>query len=400
MKKYGILCVLLLCVLSCKDTSKPVKVIETTIEEEKIEDGYLITGDALNVDGKEVFLYMIQPNDSLKLVSSTIIKNSKFKFTGKVARPNFYLIKINKAQECKILLSNSEHKVQIANKNFEHKISSTSHLSNSYALLHHKLNKFRQGEALYRDIYKDAVTQNDPAKIAKLNEKLAEFEGFKRKQITSFITHNREKPLVALILKDQIDFLDFKVVTSIYDSLPSDIQTNETGKFIADFIKQKQTKTPVIVETPKKEKKIAPKKKVEFRPAAYALSGKTPDGTTLSLATVSTGKVVLIDFWASWCQPCRVQSPHIVSLYKKYKDRGLVILSVSEDRDETAWVNAIEADHFTWNTHIIDNNKSIAFRYGIEAIPHTVLIDKNGKIAAEKLSGNSLETKIKQLLNE
>lgn len=400
MKKYGIAFIILICIWSCKNDSKTATTIENTSEEEFITDGYLINGSTEEANGKQVALYAIHANDSLQLIDTTTIENQTFRFIGKVAQPDFYLVRITPAHECKILLSNSTHDVAISNKSYGHKISSASHLSNSYGLLHYNLNKFIQGEALYKDIYKDAIAQNDTAKIAKLNEKLAEFQDFKRKQITSFITHNREKPLVALILKDQVDFLDFNIVTSVYDSLPSEIQENTTGKFIADFIKKKQTKTPAIVETAKKEKKVTPKKKVEFRPVAYALSGKTPDGTTLALANVSSGKVVLIDFWASWCQPCRVQSPHIVSMYKKYKDRGLVILSISEDTNESAWIKAIKDDHFTWNTHIIDNNKSIAFRYGIEAIPHTVLIDKNGKIAAEKLSGNSLETKIKQLLNE
>lgn len=401
MKKYGIAFIILVCIWSCKDDSKTNQAIENAKkEEEKIIDGYQINGTTVKDNGKEISLFAIHPNDSLELVTTTTIENNQFKFTGKVTTPDFYLIRISPERECKVLLSNSTHEVLISDKNFEHKISSDYYLSNSYALLHHQLNKFRQGEYVYRDIYKNAIQQNDTAKITELNEKLAEFTEFKRKRITSFVTNNREKPLVALIVKDQINFLDFEVVTSVYDSLPTDIQQNATGKFIADFIQKKQAKAPKVVETTTTKKKVTPKKKTEFRPTAYAISGTTPDGSTLSLANVSTGNVILIDFWASWCQPCRVQSPHLVSMYKKFKDRGLVILSISEDTNEAAWVKAIEKDNFTWKTHIIDTNKSIAFRYGIESIPHTVLIDKNGKIAAEKLSGSRLEAKIRQLLNE
>jgi thiol-disulfide isomerase/thioredoxin len=287
----------------------------------------------------------------------------------------------------------------LSDKSFEHEINSASLLSDTYALLHHQLNIFKQGAYVYKNIYKD-VSQTDTSQLEKLNKRLQEFDDYKRQTITGFVKANNEKPFVALLVKDQIEFLDFKVVKEAFDALPTEIQQNTTGKFIADFIQKETIKKSVIVATPTKETTVVTKKKVEYRPAAYAFSGKTHEGTEMSLASISNGKVVLIDFWASWCQPCRVQSPHLVSLYKKYKSQGLEILSVSEDTNEAAWAKAIVDDHFNWNTHIIDNNKSIAFRYGIEAIPHTILIDKNGKIAAEKLSGNRLETKIKQLLNE
>ncbi|WP_298420915.1 TlpA disulfide reductase family protein [uncultured Kordia sp.] len=400
MKKYGIICVLIVCFLSCENDTKVTKPTETTTEKEKIVDGYLINGTTVKANGQKISLYEVHPNDSLHLVTTTTVLNNQFKFTGKVENLDFYLVKIDSSRKCKLLLSNSTHEVLISDKSYKNDISSDNYFSNSYALLHYQLNKFRQGEYLYRDIYKNAVQQNNTEKIAELNEKLAEFEDFKRRRISSFVTNNREKPLVALIVKDQIDFLDLKVVKQVYDSLPSKIQSNTTGKFIANYIEKKEKIKELTVDVLTNTKTILPKKKTEFRPTAYTFSGKTIDGSTLSLPNITTGNVILIDFWASWCQPCRVQSPHIVSLYKKYKDRGLVILSISEDTNETAWVKAIENDHFTWNTHIIDVNKSIAFRYGIEAIPHTVLIDKNGKIAAEKLSGNGLEAKIKQLLNE
>ena len=401
MKKYSIAFAFLICVLSCKNDSKTTETTtDNTTKEEKVIDGYVINGTAIKANGEKIALYEIHPNDSLHLVTTTTIENNQFRFTGKVLKPDFYLVRINPNRECKILVSNSSHDVLISDQIFGHEISSTSLTSNSYGYLHHKLNRFIQVEDLYREIHKDASEQKDVAELLDLDEKLAEIVGYKKEIITSFIKHTTEKSLVALILKDRIDFLDFDVVQERFNSLPVNIQNNTTGKFIANYIEEKEPKLPVIAETTKKDKEVVAKKKVEFRPAAYALSGKTHEGSTLSLADISSGKVVLIDFWASWCQPCRVQSPHIVSLYKKYKDRGLVILSVSEDTNETAWVKAIATDHFTWNTHIIDNNKSIAFRYGIEAIPHTVLIDKNGKIAAEKLSGRSLEAKIKQLLNE
>ncbi|WP_053002635.1 TlpA disulfide reductase family protein [Kordia jejudonensis] len=400
MKKFSIALLLLLSIWSCKNDVKTKAAEEDTTENASIADGYLIQGKTVDADGKSISLFAVHPNDSLVAISSTTIENNTFRFQGKVAQPDFYLLRIDSIRTFKILVSNSTHDVFISDKNFAHTIQSADLEANLYGRLHQKLNKFLQVEDLYKEIHRDADAQSDIPKLMKLDEKLDEFINYRRQVVSSFLNVNTEKQLTALILKDQIDFLDFDVVSATYASLPIDIQNNTTGTYIADFIKKKTDQTLVVVEIPKVEKKSNVTTKVEFRPAAYALSGKTHEGNELSLAAISNKKVVLIDFWASWCQPCRVQSPHLVSLYKKYKDSGLVILSISEDTNESAWLKAIGDDQFTWNTHIIDTNKSIAFRYGIEAIPHTVLIDKNGNIAAEKLSGNGLETKIKQLLAE
>lgn len=127
----------------------------------------------------------------------------------------------------------------------------------------------------------------------------------------------------------------------------------------------------------------------------------TPEGDSLKLSTLR-GKIVLIDFWASWCGPCRRENPHVKAMYQKYKDQGFEILGVSLDRDKAAWIQAIEKDGLTW-PHVSDLNyfQSVAARtYGVNAIPHTVLLDKEGKIIANKLRGRLLEAKLEELFGE
>ncbi len=136
-------------------------------------------------------------------------------------------------------------------------------------------------------------------------------------------------------------------------------------------------------------------------PGAVApdFEGVTPEGDTLRLSDLR-GKVVLIDFWASWCGPCRRENPHVVRAYQKYKDKGFDIIGVSLDRDRNRWLAAIESDGLTWH-HVSDLKgwqSAIAGLYGVRSIPHAVLLDREGRIVAIKLRGPQLEQHLERLL--
>lgn len=128
------------------------------------------------------------------------------------------------------------------------------------------------------------------------------------------------------------------------------------------------------------------------------LVGTAPDGSTVSLKDLR-GKYVLLDFWASWCGPCRRENPNVVRVYQEYKDQGFDILGVSLDNKKENWVNAIEKDGLTWG-HISDLKgwaSEHAKQYGVRSVPHTVLIDPKGRIIATRLRAHSLEEKLKEL---
>src|SRR5690606_10619291 len=119
-------------------------------------------------------------------------------------------------------------------------------------------------------------------------------------------------------------------------------------------------------------------------------SGPDPDGNIISLKDVM-GKVTLIDFWASWCRPCRIENPNVVRVYNQYKDQGFTVVSVSLDREgqRAQWLKAIDDDKMDW--HHISSLKfwqePIAQQYGITSIPMTYLLDETGKIVASNLRG-------------
>ena len=130
---------------------------------------------------------------------------------------------------------------------------------------------------------------------------------------------------------------------------------------------------------------------------------KLPDAKD-SIVNLSSfkGKVVLLDFWASWCRPCRASNPGVVRLYNKYKNKGLVVFGVSIDSKKALWLNAVKQDRITYQ-QVNDNagwNSKVAEAYNVNEIPSTFLIDKTGKIVAVDAEGKSLENKVKALLED
>lgn len=125
-----------------------------------------------------------------------------------------------------------------------------------------------------------------------------------------------------------------------------------------------------------------------------------PSGKIMKLSDLK-GKVVLVDFWASWCGPCRAENPNVVKMYEKFKDKGFTIFSVSLDEDASKWKEAIEKDKLSWANHVSDLKgwkSSVVANFGIEGIPHTVLLNKEGKIIGKNLRGEKLEETLTKLL--
>lgn len=125
----------------------------------------------------------------------------------------------------------------------------------------------------------------------------------------------------------------------------------------------------------------------------------SPEGKPVALSSLR-GKYILIDFWASWCGPCRMENPNVVRMYDKFKDKGFDIYGVSLDDNEKAWKTAIERDKLKWlhGSELKKWNSGVAQTYGVNAIPATFLLDKEGKIIAKNLRGAALESKLTELL--
>jgi peroxiredoxin len=182
-----------------------------------------------------------------------------------------------------------------------------------------------------------------------------------------------------------IDKLEIDVDFGVYEKVANGLNSKYPDyKLVADL------KTRVDLER-------------ELQPGKTAPEITLPDQENhpISLSSLR-GKVVLIDFWASWCSPCRRENPEVVRIYNRFKDKGFDIFGVSLDRDASGWIGAIAKDGLVW-TQVSDLKywqSAGALAYGVKSIPHTVLIDRDGKIIARKLRGKALEEKLEELLGK
>jgi len=174
---------------------------------------------------------------------------------------------------------------------------------------------------------------------------------------------------------------DVNVIEPLYNSLSQNLKDSEAGKQLKDsFATLKATAIGVM---------------------APNFTQNDVDGKPVKLSDFR-GKYVLLDFWASWCGPCRQENPNVVRVFNKYKDKNFTVLGVSLDRPDAkaAWINAIKEDGLTW-THVSDLkfwNNAAAALYFVQSIPQNYLIDPEGKIVAKNLRGAELESKLIELL--
>ncbi len=169
--------------------------------------------------------------------------------------------------------------------------------------------------------------------------------------------------------------------------------------FAQKFVDTYKDTAPLAVKA--MEKELASTQAFIIGAEAPNFEQQTPDGTSIQLSDLR-GQIVLVDFWASWCGPCRRENPNVVKVYEKYKEKGFEILGVSLDKDKARWLGAIEADKLAWQ-HVSDLkgwSNEVAQLYGVRGIPDTVLVDKEGKIIARNLRGNALEAKLEEIFGE
>lgn len=147
-------------------------------------------------------------------------------------------------------------------------------------------------------------------------------------------------------------------------------------------------------------KKYVPKGAPEIGDEAPDVALQNAEGKTMKLSDLK-GQIVLLDFWASWCGPCRSEMPHVVRAYEQFNDKGFTVFSVSLDSDKSRWLNAIKQDNMTWNYHVSELKKwdsEAAREYFVRGIPATFLIDENGIIVGKNLRGSALHEKLAELM--
>lgn len=222
--------------------------------------------------------------------------------------------------------------------------------------------------------------------------------------LKEFIKENSESPSLIMLLGEIQNPMDFKEELTLIKEVI--ISKFENQKYLLNV--NKAIENANEQEKFLKEQKLRSIEEIEQRKSlglnigakAPEISLKNMNGKTISLSSLK-GNVVLIDFWASWCRPCRAENPNVVRLYNKYKSRNFTVYSISFDQQKEKWLAAIEQDQLSWPNHVSELTgwKSTPGKiYGITSIPKTFLIDKKGFIIDYDLRGEALEKKLSEIL--
>ena len=336
---------------------------------------FVITGKVSGVADGEVKLTTTQ-NGSEVLLSGEI-KNGAFSLKGTLDEPGLYWLVISDEQPVYIYLENSDITVtgtknEIKKLNIE---GSSAH--NDFAVFQTIFNP------LIGELNAIAAQLQQARNEKKENTFLAQYDSVVKvinKEVGSFVTSKKNSYVAAFVLYITAQLSNSpSVLEGYYNLLSEPVRHSQIGKNIAEY--------------------IAYSKAGSIGSDAIDFTQNDVDGNPVTLSSFK-GKYVLVDFWASWCGPCRQENPNVVKAYNKFKDKNFTIIGVSLDDNKAAWTKAIQKDKLAW-THVSDLQQwrnAVAQLYRVQSIPQNFLVDPNGKIIARDLRGRELEAKLTELL--
>ena len=367
---------------------------------------YGIFGKISNTAQKAVYLEKIS-HQTITLVDSGVIKNGEFKMKGNIDQLGFYRLVLKGANEQQnktwLLCLEPKEKVTITldgNNVNAYEIKGSANQDDFQSTL--KSMNIQQGELMQLSSQYQSIAQNNPN--SKDAQSLSQLIQTKSQNFQAYVND---------VLKNSKNIITkYYIYSIILQQMQNQQMPPEMLTEIKNFSKTLSTSLPKSIyaqdfETVVKNMDLQNQMgqaKAE-KDAKLAVGSMAPDiefvdesGKKVKLSSFR-GKVVLMDFWASWCRPCRMENPNVVAAYNKYKDKGFTVISISQDQDLTKWQAAIKQDGLIWPNHFADRkiNGIASMTYNIEYIPKTYLLDKTGKIVGKDLRGAMLEQELEKI---
>jgi thiol-disulfide isomerase/thioredoxin len=359
----------------------------------------IISGTINNAEGKTIYLEGFDKASRVMLDSVVIKKKGKFVIKRKITTTDFYVLSIQKTDFFVLILQPGEKVTLEADgnnlsKTYQVKGSEHSQYLKDFVKI---VNDYVRVRDSLQVVVRDYASKGDQVNASKVNMQMnTAYEDFQKKR-DKFIDDHPSSPALLGVLshlnqKQDIDQLR-KIEKALAASMPGSQYHESVKASITQYDAQKAEQEKMLREKEMVNMRMAPGQ------PAPEISMNDRDGKLLPLSSLR-GKYVLIDFWASWCGPCRKENPNVVRAYTKYKDSGFTVYSVSIDTDKEKWLAAIIKDQLTWINHVSSLqgwNTPILRDYGINGIPFTVLIDKEGKIIQTNLRGSALDQKLMEI---
>jgi thiol-disulfide isomerase/thioredoxin len=351
----------------------------------QFRSSYKITGEfsSDSFDGKTIYLenylWYMQMSAN-KTFDSAVIHGKNFEITGKTDSSYIAVLSVNNRPHAILFVENGNIKIDITD--IENNIATGTKLNDLFASYNQNVKpiKTKINELIQYAHSQERTDELDREVNAKYDSLTKEI----RQVSIDFLDTNPGTLLSAFILLSAMSQgLDDEFIQSSYDKFDDKVKNSAMGNIIKQEVERAKIKEIAVDES--------------FRD----LTLQTPEDKEISISDYAgKGKYVLLDFWASWCGPCRAENPNIVALYNDYKDKGLEIVGVSLDDNKEAWLKGIKDDGIIWPqmSDLKGWQSKATATYRIQGIPYTVLLDKEGKVIATDLRGEALRDKIKTLI--